>query len=611
MFWIFPATLPQIPNAILVEHGVHCHDQNLLHTSQTCQNSAYLPIKLPAFDTTRDAGSYKLNRFQFSVPLSIADPSAMALYLPGFADAIRVTFNGHTLLDMGALDQPPIQHWSRPSFVPVPQPLLSAENRIEIITNGYPQVGTGLHPFYFGSVQTLLPAYQKRLWFTKDLAQLGFAFMALSAVLFGLLYYARRESKSSGWLAMASLAAVIFSSHYALVQNPIGFHAWTIMWNMSLNAFVFALLQFVCHRVGVQLKALGTYYAVFLGVSFAIFALSPMEYVTLIASIFHVATIVMAIGVLTTLCVHRSKVTPEGFSIVFFLLSISLAVGMHDWFFFYQRPMFTNVQVGQIGVTLMMGVSIWLVLSELIASLKGFETLNKSLQAKTDEISASLTKSYEKLAVIEKQHVLDMERKRIMLDLHDGVGGQLVNILAYLQNQNVDDPVLEHALDSTLRDLSLMIDSLESHDSLTTSLGMLRARLEPLLEVTGLKFEWLVWEEPVIEHLGPTQILSVLRIAQEAITNAVKHAKAMKITVETTASSLIIRDDGKGMINPVSLKRKGANSGLGLDSMLSRAKSIGATLDVQTSISGTTVTLVLIPEISSTADKEQLFPNLD
>lgn len=98
------------------------------------------------------------------------------------------------------------------------------------------------------------------------------------------------------------------------------------------------------------------------------------------------------------------------------------------------------------------------------------------------------------------------ERHRIILDLHDGIGGHFVNTLAYIDNSKIDDPTHKSALEMALRDLSLMIDSLENSDSVSTLLGMFRSRIEPLLSQHGIQFKWKIGEEPDMPQKGPTPI---------------------------------------------------------------------------------------------------------
>ena len=77
----------------------------------------------------------------------------------------------------------------------------------------------------------------------------------------------------------------------------------------------------------------------------------------------------------------------------------------------------------------------------------------------------------------------------------------------------------------------------------------------------------------------PEAGLHLYRIAQEALTNAVKHGGGRKVTIVLNKSEkslrLAVADDGKGMI----LSTNGAR-GMGLDSMRFRARALGGGLKI-------------------------------
>lgn len=179
-----------------------------------------------------------------------------------------------------------------------------------------------------------------------------------------------------------------------------------------------------------------------------------------------------------------------------------------------------------------------------------------------------------------------------MMDLHDGIGGHLVNTIAYLENNQLKDPTLKAALEGALRDLSFMIDSLENNESVTTLLGMFRSRIEPLLESHGIAFKWEIGEEPNMPVKGPSQNLNLLRIIQEAVTNSIKHSGADVITVKTDSTSVHVSDNGRGFDISETGRNFDKAGGVGFISMKKRATDIRAKLTIQSGASGTALTLL-------------------
>ncbi len=97
------------------------------------------------------------------------------------------------------------------------------------------------------------------------------------------------------------------------------------------------------------------------------------------------------------------------------------------------------------------------------------------------------------------------------------------------------------------------------------------------------------------ESLPPSVQEDLLRIAQEALSNAVRHAMPTVINVSLCCdpSKLVLEvaDNGSGIANP----RAACREGFGLSNMQARAKTLGAQLDVRTSAGRGTSIVVRVP----------------
>lgn len=198
----------------------------------------------------------------------------------------------------------------------------------------------------------------------------------------------------------------------------------------------------------------------------------------------------------------------------------------------------------------------------------------------------------------------DEERTRIARDLHDRIGQSL----AYLAFEL--DRIVKHggagvdtrpALDQLRGDLRSVIrevrDTLYDLRTDVTEARSLPATLEAFLdrvrERSGLEVHLRSQETGRLPILQERELW---RIAQEAITNVERHARAAHLTVswrcDGAEAHLEVADDGEGF--PVG--RTGRLDSYGLLGMRERAASIGATLQVDSEVSrGTRVTCSVVP----------------
>ena len=208
----------------------------------------------------------------------------------------------------------------------------------------------------------------------------------------------------------------------------------------------------------------------------------------------------------------------------------------------------------------------------------------------------------ERLAVVHRQQlrvqqfeaVLN-ERRRMMGEMHDGFGSTLLSSLLSLERGGMSVPEAAAVLRECVEDLRLIVDAQEpAARDLSTLLGMLRYRLQRRIQSAGIQLHWNMGDLMQRKALEPTQSLELLRILQEAITNALRHsgARNIEIAVRQVRSQIEVRvqDDGRGF------NASAVAGGRGIGSMQDRAGRLGANLTLESELgAGTVVTLVLPP----------------
>ncbi|MEO8158805.1 MAG: sensor histidine kinase [Betaproteobacteria bacterium] len=196
------------------------------------------------------------------------------------------------------------------------------------------------------------------------------------------------------------------------------------------------------------------------------------------------------------------------------------------------------------------------------------------------------------------------ERNRIARDIHDtlaqGFTGVLVNLEAATRTLKKDslEPALEHIeharqvaqaglAEARLSVRALRPEALQQSD-LTNALGTLLRRIE----ASGTLHTHFATHGEKATLSGDVEG-ELLRIAQEGMTNILKHAKAQNVEVDLTfgadALTLTIADDGVGF-DP-----SGHYDGFGLLGMRERAEGIGARLCVGSGAAQGTRVEIIIP----------------
>jgi signal transduction histidine kinase len=202
---------------------------------------------------------------------------------------------------------------------------------------------------------------------------------------------------------------------------------------------------------------------------------------------------------------------------------------------------------------------------------------------------------------IEKEKLLLLERERLTREMHDGLGGQLVSVLAMVERGLAPRSEVSESLRRALDDIRIVIDSLDpSTADLPVSLGKLRARLEPLLRRNSIALAWNVEFNLHPDTLAPEEVLHVLRIIQETVTNTLRHADARNVEMTITLDDeqerglhLSVSDDGRGLPTDRTI------AGRGIVNMKARAREMGARIRIENTGMGTVVDLV-IPDSRST-----------
>jgi two-component system sensor histidine kinase UhpB len=230
-------------------------------------------------------------------------------------------------------------------------------------------------------------------------------------------------------------------------------------------------------------------------------------------------------------------------------------------------------------------------------------TERKRTQEALERLNRELELSQERLRALSRRllEVQEDERGRLARDLHDDIGQALTALKIQLESLAlaggpIGGRVLEcvdttrHALER-VRQLSLSLRPLQLDD-----LGLvaaLRSHLDRQASIGGLKPHFDAADAP--DGVTPEVETACFRVAQEAINNVLRHARARNLWLRLFTAggrlALSVRDDGAGFDLDAARRRGAAGASLGLVGMEERVALADGTLELRSAPGQGTVLL--------------------
>ncbi|MGH8243216.1 MAG: hypothetical protein ACRETY_07680 [Steroidobacteraceae bacterium] len=514
-----------------------------------------------------------------------------ALYISAANRGVRAFVNG---VEIGSTSLSDAERfgWNYPLFFTIPESLLRAgpntlDLHLALTANGW----GSLRDVAIGPHAALKPLYDRVLFWRVTGPQITSLIAVLTGAVAILVWLRRRRETVFAWFALACFMAAIRNAHF-YVAAPISERGYEVWASVPLHWMSAALAMFslrLCGQRYPRSEAVLLWAA--LVWSLAIPVAGP-QYTRIAVDLGYLWLMVVNVAILvfvTAQCVRRPKVDrvlllgAVVISLAFGAMDLTLLLGLREseWRV-YLLPYST------LFVSLVMGA----VLVDAFAMARTRqEAISRELDARLAVRERQLREQHETLLRLETERATAHERQRILRDIHDGLGSQLISSIHLVEGGALEPSRVAALLRECVDDLRLAIDSLKpAGDDLLVVLGNFRYRMEPRLAHAGVRLEWAVSPEARSPGLSAEQVLHALRIVQEAVANALKHANPKRLNVlyrDDPASGdweLAVADDGTGFDARATPAR-----GDGLRNMRTRASQAGLDLAIESVGTGTVV----------------------
>lgn len=551
---------------------------------------AVLPsVRLPDAWRARRPEAGGLAWYRFTLTAPTGDEQRCAIYLADVNMNAAVWVNGEWVGEGGAMTEPVAHNFNRPLYFEFPGALMATQPaRIDVLLYAYAHHFGRLGPVWVGPHSALVTRHQRAHFRQITLAEIGTVAAGVTAVAIGLIWASTGWAALYGFFFASTSAWAINSLNYWVRDVPFSHWTWDRLVNGALDQFAVFLALFFHRLLGVHRPRLERLLLGFGAVAAVAAIATPRAWFAEAMMLTHVGITVIGAYVTALSWIHRRALTTLEARVYLGAWIAQLLFSTHD----------LGIQLGLwrgVGYTLPYTVSCMMLAFgttlglRYVSALREALALNEKLEERVREREAELSRQFERSRDLERRDILSRERQRLMREMHDGLGGHLVSSLALVESTDDADPEIVAALRDGLEELRLVIMSLDAgFTAVPALLASLRERLEPTLERRGIRFKWRVGDAPTPSRFGPEQMLSLLRIVQEAITNAVKHttASAIEVTTAVDGDTLIITvcDDGGGFAEII-------RRGRGLDNMTHRATELGGTLRILSNAGGTKIEL--------------------
>jgi signal transduction histidine kinase len=520
----------------------------------------------------------------------------LALYTDGNREQLIVWLNGREIFrNFSPGDRRRVEGWYRPYVVDLPPELLRAgENTLTLRADSNYNLSVG--DVVIGDAAALRDRYNFVYFWRIDATMAATAATALLCLLALIAWTQRRYEPELLFLGLSGLLWLGRNFHFFVMYQPF-------------DPRLLAHITLFCSYMAPVSSA--AFCAYFLRIPARQRIVIAMAGVGIVATVLNIAGILVSlyvyilallVGVATTLLVAwdmRSRRTPDHWVILSIMLFVELvcihdirreSINLWDGVGFFIQPFFGLLFA--VGFLLSFG-------ARALRSFNAEAALNRDLEQRIEIARQDLIDSEEKRRQLEVDAAVGSERERLMREMHDGIGSNLVMALAVAEKQNQPKSTIT-TLRRALSDLRITVDSLEQFGGdLVALLGNFRHRLQPELKRAGVTTRWRVEPCPPLLWLDATNALHVMRFFQEALGNALTHADATEIEIGchpetrdgTSGVTAWLADNGRGF--DVTEAREG---GKGLANMAARARALQGSMDVASDPATGTRLAIWLPE---------------
>lgn len=527
-----------------------------------------------------------------------AETRDVALTLESVVMAGEVYVNDSVIWRDAQLTEPLSRSWNMPRYWRLPEAILKeGVNTLWVRVVGVAGQSPGLGPVHLGEAQAMLQKYDDLWWRNRTLFVVNIVVSAVMGGLFFCIWLSNRKQSAYGWYALMVLFWVLFISN-VLATSPWPFANSVMVARANIMALVLYVACFCIFTWRFGEQSLPRIEKALWLVSAALLIMLACAPDALLAETLAVGALVSA-AIFFLNClqfpIHALRTRQVEQLILAGGLLIFFVVALYDLLLMQKMVSGTRTYTSLSSVVAMLCMSGVLGLRHA-RNMRRIEDFNHELAQGIEQARTELgdTMAREHALVLANMRLQD--RLQISHDLHDGLGGSLVRMMAMVEQ--ADAPLQNQQFLSLLKlirdDLRQTIDSGSSAGVKVPAtpkewIAPLRHRFMQLFDELDIE---ATWQFPPEWHLSPNamQCLALTRLMEESLVNIIKHSRARHVQIslqQPSADRLVLSIEDNGVGFDVAAVRQ-AGISVGMRSMHARIAAVNGMLFVS-SVPGQTL----------------------
>lgn len=529
------------------------------------------------------------------------DAPPWAVLFPYFYDGGAVWLNGALVKRIAENSAEESVRWARPHLVSLPTSLLrEGDNELLVRAAQPPPAFTMRMPrVRIGPEHELTPLHDHRLFWVRTTPEIATIVCLLLSACMLFIWWRRRGDPVYGLFGLAVGLWGIRTLTFVFEVVPAPMYLWwRLAYHTATGGFVVVMLLLALRLAGLRFPRLeGAVLLYWLaGPLWLLVGGVPAEPAVnrfWSAGLLPVGVGIMAVSVWSLLRqrTFAAALLPLG-------MIVGVLAGVHDYVISWdldalvglpQAWALQRIYLLHHAANLILLAIGGLLTSRFVDAIRAQEDLTHSLELRVAERERELAANYLRVAALERDQAAEQERQRIMREIHDGLGSNLLVSLSRVERGDMERAEIAFALRACIADLRIALDSLSPHaGDFRSAFGDLMFRWHGELQSAGIRLGWSIDAPDESLQLSPHSALHLLRVVQEALTNTLKHAKATEVHVALAVKQeqlvVQVRDNG------VSRSELPTARGHGLRNMQSRIAQLGGALELGSDSGGMQVT---------------------